>query len=209
MELYTVKINGIEVSAPKGTTVEQQLVDADGNKVEAEVVDENGNAVNDAAKEADADKKDDDKEKEPRVIYYVTDEQQQSQYINMFKAQKMEAFIMNHNIDVPFMQQLESKNEGIRFQRIDADLTDTFKSKTSKKAAAELEEKEKELSEKIKKALKNDKLTVKCSGGRHNITHVIDYFANNNLDYDRIYSELPTLNDVFLEITGKELRDSE
>lgn len=55
----------------------------------------------------------------------------------------------------------------------------------------------------------NDKLTVKCSGGRHNITHVIDYFANNNLDYDRIYSELPTLNDVFLEITGKELRDSE
>ena len=55
----------------------------------------------------------------------------------------------------------------------------------------------------------NGKLTVKCSGGRHNITHVIDYFADNNLDYDRIYSELPTLNDVFLEITGKELRDSE
>ena len=79
----------------------------------------------------------------------------------MFKAQKMDAFIMNHNIDVPFMQQLESKNEGIRFQRIDADLTDTFKSKTSKKDAKALEEKEKELSEKIKKALKNDKLTVK------------------------------------------------
>ena len=79
----------------------------------------------------------------------------------MFKAQKMEAFIMNHNIDVPFMEQLERKNEGIRFARIDADLTDTFKSKTSKKAAAELEEKGKELSEMIKKALKNDKLTVK------------------------------------------------
>ena len=55
----------------------------------------------------------------------------------------------------------------------------------------------------------NGKLTIKCSGGKHNITHVIDYFANNNLDYDRIYSELPTLNDVFLEITGKELRDKE
>ena len=100
-------------------------------------------------------------DKEPRTIYYVTDEQQQSQYINMFKAQKMEAFIMNHNIDVPFMQQLEGKNEGIRFLRIDADLTDAFKAKTSKKAAKELEEKEKGLSEKIKKALKNDKLTVK------------------------------------------------
>ena len=100
-------------------------------------------------------------EKEPRTIYYVTDEQQQSQYIKMFKAQKMEAFIMNHNIDTPFMQQLESKNEGIRFRRIDADLTDTFKSRTSKKVAAELEEKEKELGEKIKKALKNDKLNIK------------------------------------------------
>ena len=107
------------------------------------------------------DKKDEKEEKEPRTIYYVTDEQQQSQYIKMFKAQKMEAFIMNHNIDTPFMQQLESKNEGIRFQRIDADLTDTFKSRTSKKVAAELEEKEKELAEKIKKALKNDRLNVK------------------------------------------------
>ena len=77
------------------------------------------------------------------------------------KAQKMEAFVMKHNIDTPFMQQLESKNEGISFKRIDADLTDTFKSKTSKKAAKELEEKEKEISEKLKKALKNDKLVVK------------------------------------------------
>ena len=141
----------------------EEAVDENGNKVEAEVVDENGNAVKDgesADKPADASAKE-EKDKEPRTIYYVTDEQQQSQYIKMFKAQKMEAFIMNHNIDVPFMQQLESKNEGIRFQRIDADLTDTFKSKTSKKAAKELEEKEKELSEKVKKALKNDKLTVK------------------------------------------------
>ena len=53
------------------------------------------------------------------------------------------------------------------------------------------------------------RLEIKCAGGRHNISHVIDYFANNNLDYDRIYSELPTLNDVFLEITGKNLRDKE
>ncbi|MCR5727045.1 MAG: ABC transporter ATP-binding protein [Lachnospiraceae bacterium] len=54
-----------------------------------------------------------------------------------------------------------------------------------------------------------DRLEIKCSGGRHNISHVIDYFAENDLDYDRIYSELPTLNDVFLEITGKNLRDKE
>ncbi|MCR5204723.1 MAG: ABC transporter ATP-binding protein [Lachnospiraceae bacterium] len=55
----------------------------------------------------------------------------------------------------------------------------------------------------------SDRLTIKCAGGRHNISHVIDYFADNGLDYDRIYSELPTLNDVFLEITGTSLRDQE
>ena len=155
----------------------EEAVDENGKKVEAEVVGATPNEqerVSGGAHANDSEESsqngaddsmnqtaDDNKEKEPRTIYYVTDEQQQSQYIKMFKAQKMEAFIMNHNIDVPFMQQLEAKNEGIKFARIDADLTDTFKSKTSKKAAAELEEKEKELSEKIKKALKNDKLTIK------------------------------------------------
>ena len=53
------------------------------------------------------------------------------------------------------------------------------------------------------------RLTIKCSSGKHNISHVIDYLTNNNLDYERIYSELPTLNDVFLEITGRTLRDKE
>ncbi len=53
----------------------------------------------------------------------------------------------------------------------------------------------------------NNRLTIKCSGGRHNITHILDYFADNDIVYEKIYSELPTLNDVFLEITGKELRD--
>ncbi|WP_026493450.1 MULTISPECIES: molecular chaperone HtpG [unclassified Butyrivibrio] len=132
----------------------EEAKDENGNTVEAEVVDENG--------QSDADKKEEEKEeKEPRTIYYVTDEQQQSQYINMFKAQKMDAFILNHNIDVPFIQQLESKNQDIRFQRIDADLTDTFKSKTSKKAEKEFEEIEKNIGEKMKKALKNEQLVVK------------------------------------------------
>ena len=58
----------------------------------------------------------------------MTDEQQQSQYINMFKAAKMDAVILNHNIDQPFVSQLEAKNEGIKFQRIDADLTDASSS---------------------------------------------------------------------------------
>ena len=79
------------------------------------------------------------KTKKEKVIYYVTDEQQQSQYINMFKAAKMDAVILTHNIDQPFISQLEAKNEGIKFQRIDADVTDALKSKTSRKAQEELE----------------------------------------------------------------------
>ena len=55
----------------------------------------------------------------------------------------------------------------------------------------------------------DQRLTIKCSGGRHNISHVVEYMAEHELSYDRIFSEMPTLNDVFLEITGKELRDKD
>lgn len=126
-------------------------VDENGEKVEAEIVEE-------PSEEAEEDTEEEKKEK---IIYYVTDEQQQSQYINMFKAAKMDAVILTHNIDQPFVQQLESKNEGIKFMRIDADLTESFRAKTSKKAEKELEEHAEELGKLIKKALKKDKLTVK------------------------------------------------
>ena len=79
----------------------------------------------------------------------------------MFRAQKMQAFILTHNIDMPFIQQLETRNEGVHFQRIDAQLSDELKGKTSKKAAEEMEEEEKKLEKKLRKALKNDKLAVK------------------------------------------------
>ena len=73
----------------------------------------------------------------------------------------MDAVILTHNIDQPFISQLEAKNEGIKFQRIDADLTDTFKAKTSKKAEEEMKEQAEAIAEIMKKALKKDKLTVK------------------------------------------------
>ena len=53
----------------------------------------------------------------------------------------------------------------------------------------------------------NHKLTVLCSGGNHNLIHVLDYLQKKGLSFGKVFSELPTLNDVFLEITGKELRD--
>ena len=129
---------------------DENAVDENGEKVEAEVVDENDDDVSEETEEA--------KEK---VIYYVTDEKQQSQYINMFKQAKMDAVYLTERIDQPFVQQLESKNEGIKFSRIDADLTDVFKTKTSKKAQEEYDAKAESISKKMKKALKKDKLTVK------------------------------------------------
>ena len=125
----------------KPIDVEENAVDENGEKVEAEVVDED-NTVSDAD------------EKKEKTIYYVTDEQQQGQYINMFKQAKMDAVILKHNIDQPFISQLEAKNEGIKFKRIDADVTDSFKTKTSKKVAEELENQGKELKELFEKALK-------------------------------------------------------
>ena len=127
------------------------VVDENGEKVEAEVVTE------DYASEEDGE----EEEKKDKVIYYVTDEKQQSQYINMFKQAKMDAVILTDNIDQPFISQLEAKNEGIKFSRIDADLTDTFKAKTSKKAQKELDEAAEELSKVFKKALKKESIQVK------------------------------------------------
>jgi molecular chaperone HtpG len=97
-------------------------------------------------------------EKAKKTIYYVTDEQQQSQYIHMFKEENLNAVLLTHNIDSPFVTQLEQKNEDLKFQRIDADLTDTFKEETDAEAMkADIDT----LTEVFRKALNNDKLDVK------------------------------------------------
>ncbi len=125
----------------------------------AEVVDADGNVV--SGEDDEDSEEDEEEEKKEKVIYYVTDEKQQSQYIQMFKAAKMDAVILTHNIDQPFISQLESKNEGIKFQRIDADLTDTFKAKTNKKTEKELEAAAEAVGKVMKKVLKKDKITIK------------------------------------------------
>lgn len=130
----------------------------------AEVVDADGNVITaDAGEDAEEDTDEDgeEEEKKEKVIYYVTDEKQQGQYISMFKAAKMDAVILTHNIDQPFISQLEAKNEGIKFQRIDADLTDTFRAKTNKKTAKELEAAAEAIGKVMKKVLKKDKITIK------------------------------------------------
>ena len=118
---------------------------------EAEVVDE-------TKTEEPAEEKDEtEKEPEKTTLFYVTDEVQQSQYINMFREEEKDAYILKHNIDTPFISHVEQKNQEIRFQRIDADLTDDFKDNEGEDLTKEAET----LSEIFKKALSNDKLEVK------------------------------------------------
>ena len=134
------------VTASKG---EDAAVDGEGNAVEAEVV-EDGKEENTT----------DDTEKKKDIIYYVTDEQQQSQYINMFREEKKDALILTHNIDQPFISHLEQGDETIRFQRIDAELTEDF---TEDVDADALKEEQETLREVFRKALGKEQLEVQVN----------------------------------------------
>ena len=103
----------------------------------------------------------DAKEPEKVTIYYVTDEQQQSQYINMFKEEGLDAVLLTHNIDSPFITQLEQRNENVQFQRIDADLTDHFKEEVAKEEEETFKANTETLTDIFRKALNNEKLEVK------------------------------------------------
>ncbi len=129
----------------------KECIEKNGGKAEPEEKTEGENAEQSAEK----------KETEKITIYYVTDEQQQSQYINMFKKEGLDAVILSHNIDSPFITQMEQKNEHIKFQRIDADLTDHFKEDVSEEEKEAFKEKTDSLVEIFRKALGNDKLEVK------------------------------------------------
>lgn len=111
--------------------------------------------------EQKAETADEKKEPEKKTIYYVTDEQQQSQYINMFKSQGMDAVILSHNIDSPFITQLEQRNPHIHFQRIDADVTDQFKEEVSAEEKETFDKRAEEIAGIVKKAMNNENLNVK------------------------------------------------
>ena len=135
---YITAMYGEEESA-------QEAVDEDGSKVEADVVD--GDTKDDSEGE----------EKDKKNVYYVTDPIQQSQYVNMFREQNMGALVLTHNIDQPFIQQLEQQQDDISFKRIDADVTEAMEDKAE---GEEWEKTANELTEIFKKALGNDKLSV-------------------------------------------------
>ena len=155
-------LDGQYVTLPECLEVKKTDPDAEENQAAATDA-ETGEAI-EAEVVTDEDEVEipsEDAETKEKIIYYVTDMVQQSQYINMFKKAKMDAVILPDKIDQPFVSQLEAKNEGIKFSRIDADLTDTFKTKTSKKVEEELAQKSEEVSKLFKKAIKKDNITVK------------------------------------------------
>lgn len=101
------------------------------------------------------------KEKHENKIFYVTDEKEQSQYINMFREEKLDAVILTHNIDNPFITHEEQKHEGVKFLRIDADVNEMFKEEVKEEDKETLEQEAKTLTETFRRALGNDKLEVK------------------------------------------------
>ena len=155
-------LDGQYVTLPECLEVKKTDPDAEENQAAATDA-ETGEAIEAevVTDEEEVEIPSEDAETKEKIIYYVTDMVQQSQYINMFKKAKMDAVILPDKIDQPFVSQLEAKNEGIKFSRIDADLTDTFKTKTSKKVEEELAQKSEEVSKLFKKAIKKDNITVK------------------------------------------------
>lgn len=118
-----------------------------------------GSAAADAENSADSDSE--NKEEEKTSIYYVTDEVQQSQYVNMFKAQGQDAIILTHNIDSAFVTYLEQKHQDVQFLRIDADVHESLKDEVAEDEKESFQKTTDSLVETFRKELDNDKLDVK------------------------------------------------
>ncbi|MFO3714680.1 molecular chaperone HtpG [Oribacterium sp. P9] len=152
-------INGKFLALPECLEVEKSDVDEATEKAGAEnsAADETAASTGDTAKTAE----NSDKPEKNKVIYYVTDPVQQSQYIAMFKNAGKDAVILPERIDQPFISELEAKNQGVHFRRIDADLSEEFKAAVSADEQKTLDEQQKDLETEIRAASKKDKLTVK------------------------------------------------
>ena len=160
LEHISKKAEGTEETekAPEGEKTDAETVDFSENPEELKEEKAKADSEADAEKDSETDAPAEEKKEEKTVIYYVTDENQQGQYIRMFRENGMDAVILRHTIDSPFISHLEQQDEKIRFERIDADVTGSMKEEADEdqlKADTEL------LSGLFKKALSKEKLTVK------------------------------------------------
>ena len=151
-----LKAQAGEEQAEEGAEIPADEKTAENSSDEPEHVE--GEIVGEEAEEDTDNAGEEDEEKDNRtVIYYVTDKAQQSQYINMFRAEDMDAVLLQHTIDQAFISHVEMKKEDVRFQRIDADLTEDMKNGD----AADLKKETESLEKLFRKVLGQDKLTVK------------------------------------------------
>ena len=142
----------------KYMTLEDIIKEAKGEEADAAKTEETKEETKtDAEKSKDADAKEEEKTR----IFYVTDEVQQSQYINMFKAQGQDAIILTHNIDSAFITYLEQKHQEVQFLRIDADVHDSLKDEVAEDEKEEFQKTTDSLVEIFRKELGNEKLDVK------------------------------------------------
>ena len=143
----------------KYMTLEDIIKEAKGEEAEAAETEEakTEETKTDAEESKDADAKEEEKTR----IFYVTDEVQQSQYINMFKAQGQDAIILTHNIDSAFITYLEQKHQEVQFLRIDADVHDSLKDEVAEDEKEEFQKTTNSLVEIFRKELGNENLDVK------------------------------------------------
>ena len=143
----------------KYMTLEDIIKEAKGEEADAAKTEEA--KAEETKTDAEESKDADAKEEEKTRIFYVTDEVQQSQYINMFKAQGQDAIILTHNIDSAFITYLEQKRQEVQFLRIDADVHDSLKDEVAEDEKEEFQKTTDSLVEIFRKELGNEKLDVK------------------------------------------------
>ena len=143
----------------KYMTLEDIIKEAKGEEADAAKTEEA--KAEETKTDAEESKDTDAKEEEKTRIFYVTDEVQQSQYINMFKAQGQDAIILTHNIDSAFITYLEQKHQEVQFLRIDADVHDSLKDEVAEDEKEEFQKTTDSLVEIFRKELGNEKLDVK------------------------------------------------
>ena len=143
----------------KYMTLEDIIKEAKGEEADATKTEET--KAEETKTDAEESKDADAKEEEKTRIFYVTDEVQQSQYINMFKAQGQDAIILTHNIDSAFITYLEQKHQEVQFLRIDADVHDSLKDEVAEDEKEEFQKTTDSLVEIFRKELGNEKLDVK------------------------------------------------
>ena len=143
----------------KYMTLEDIIKEAKGEEADAAKTEET--KAEETKTDAEESKDADAKEEEKTRIFYVTDEVQQSQYINMFKTQGQDAIILTHNIDSAFITYLEQKHQEVQFLRIDADVHDSLKDEVAEDEKEEFQKTTDSLVEIFRKELGNEKLDVK------------------------------------------------